>query len=151
MRESIFWLLVIAYGAHVMEEYILNWKKWVLTVANIDISWNEFIITNAVVIISSICFAMIGFNNPYISLMLPALMIINAIFFHILPTIIKRQFSPGVLTSIILFLPLSLLAYYEAYKLNFLNTELLVTTICGGSIIMAYPIFLHKIKGIISE
>lgn len=146
MSESIFWLLVISYAAHVMEEYILNWKKWVITITNVNVEWNEFFVTNSAVIITGICFAMIGFKNPYISLMFPALMVINAIFFHILPTIIKRKFSPGVLTSIFLFLPLSYIAYYEAYKQNLFSIQLLFITISGGIIIMLYPIFLQKIK-----
>ncbi len=147
MSESIFWLLVIAYAAHVMEESILNWKKWVMAVADINVEWSEFYITNAAVIVAGICFAMIGFKNPYISLMFPALMIINAVFFHIIPTIIKRKFSPGLLTSILLFLPLSFMAFYEAYKQKYFNVQVLLCSITGGIVIMGYPIFLQKLKG----
>jgi len=29
MEDSLFWLITASYAAHIMEEYILNWKKWV--------------------------------------------------------------------------------------------------------------------------
>lgn len=146
MGDYIFWLLVIAYAAHMMEEYILNWKSWVFVSFNREITWGEFIITNAVVIIAGVSFAMIGFKNPYITMIYPSLMIINAIVFHIVPTIIKKKFSPGLITSITLFLPLSAVTFYEAYKLNFLDVQLIFASIVGGIIIMLYPISLQLLK-----
>jgi hypothetical protein len=146
MYEYIFWLLIIAYSAHVMEEYILGWKEWVHEISGFDSGWDEFFVVNAVVITSGIGFAMIGFKNLYISLMFPSLMLINAVFCHILPVIIKRRFSPGVLTSIFLFVPLSLFTFYEAYKQNILTSGLIITASAGGVIIMLYPLFLQTLK-----
>jgi hypothetical protein len=129
-----------------MEEYILNWKKWVSDISGIIIGWDDFIITNAAVIITGICVSMIGFKNPYISLIFPALMFINGLFFHILPTLIKRKFSPGVITSIIFFIPLSFLTYYEAFKLNILDITLFIISFIGGCLVMFFPVFLQLIK-----
>ncbi len=146
MRDYIFWLLIIAYSAHVMEEYILGWKEWVHDLSGFDPGWDEFFVVNAVVITSGIGFAMIGFKNLYISLMFPSLMLINAVFCHILPVIIKRRFSPGVLTSIFLFIPLSIFTFYEVYRQNFMTPGLIITASAGGAVIMIYPVFLQTLK-----
>jgi hypothetical protein len=147
MDDTIFWLLVISYSAHILEEYNLNWKKWVFTIAKRNVEWSDFIITNSVVIILGICLSMIGSKHLEISLMFPALMMINAIFFHILPTIKYKVFSPGLITSILLFLPLSFLTYFQAYSLIHFKT--IVISIIGGFIIMIYPILLQYYKRII--
>jgi hypothetical protein len=51
MDKYIFWLLIIAYSAHILEEYFMDWKKWVYTLTKINISWSEFYLVNSIVII----------------------------------------------------------------------------------------------------
>jgi hypothetical protein len=146
MDKYIFWLLIIAYSAHILEEYFMDWKKWVYILTKINISWNDFYLINCIVIIYGVCIASIGINNLYISLTFPALMIINAIIFHILPTIIKRKYSPGLITSIILFLPLSIITFYEINKTNKIEKEIIILAFIGGFIIILYPIILNRIR-----
>jgi hypothetical protein len=146
MDRYIFWLLIIAYLAHILEEYFMNWQKWVYTLTKINIPWNEFYLINLCVIIYGICMANIGKDNLNISLTFPALMIINAIVFHLIPTIIKKTISPGIFTAIILFLPLSLLTFYEINKVKKLSKENIIIAFVGGLIIMVYPIILNRIK-----
>jgi hypothetical protein len=132
--------------AHILEEYYLNWQKWVHTITGINIPWNEFYIINFIVVIYGICIAMIGRNNLYISLTFPALMIINAIIFHIVPIIIKHKISPGIFTSIILFLPLSILTFYRINQINRINKKVIIISFIGGFIVMMYPIILNRIR-----
>jgi ACR3 family arsenite efflux pump ArsB len=73
-------------------------------------------------------------------------MIINALFFHIVPTIISRKLSPGIFTSIILFIPLSIYTFYKVSKQYELSAKSLVIAIIGGAIVMMYPILLVKIR-----
>jgi hypothetical protein len=149
--KYIFWLLIVAYSAHILEEYFMNWKKWVYTYTKINISWNEFYLINCIVIVYGICIANIGINNLYISLTFPALMIINAIIFHILPTIINKKISPGLFTSILLFLPLSIKTFYEINKIDKLTKENMIMAFIGGFIIMFYPIILNRIRNKINK
>ncbi|MBA3721874.1 MAG: HXXEE domain-containing protein [Parachlamydiaceae bacterium] len=87
----------------------LNWKHWSeTTLGLITLSWTDFFVANAAVIITGICGGMVGWKLPCFALILPALQLINGIEFHILPTIIQRRFSPGVLTAILLFLPIAI-------------------------------------------
>jgi hypothetical protein len=146
MEQYIFWILIIAYLAHVMEEYYFNWKEWVYTLTGINIPWYEFSVINFIVIIYGICIAMIGIKNLYISLTFPALMIINAVIFHIIPTLFKRKISPGVFTSVILFLPLSIMTFYKLNQINKLEKNNIIIAFVGGLIIMLYPIILNRIR-----
>lgn len=124
----------------------MDWKGWAFKALHLDVRWQDFYLTNAVVIVLGIGTSMIGWNAPYISLMFPALALINAIFFHIIPTIHQRIFSPGLITAIFLFLPLASFSYYGAYLDGVLNATCVVVSLVGGIILMAYPIVLLKAK-----
>jgi hypothetical protein len=143
MKSYIFLILIVAYSGHIMEEYILDWKKWVLKVSRISVSWNDFYITNIAVIILGFCCAEIGSENIYISLLFPSLMLINS-FVHIVPTMRFRIFSPGIITSILLFIPLSLITFYLFRDL--LNIKVLIFEIIGSCIIMIFPVLLQLLK-----
>ena len=151
MENYIFWILIVAYSAHILEEYFMNWKKWVYIITKIDISWNEFYLINCILIVYAICIANIGIKNLYISLTLPALMIINAFVFHIFPTIIKRKISPGFFSSVILFLPLSTFTFFQLDKINKLTMKIIMVAFIGGFLINIYPIILNKIRNKINK
>jgi hypothetical protein len=150
MINTILWICVIAYSAHILEEYVLNWNSWVNKVFNIQISENEFLVANTVVLISGISFAMIGDHNITVSLCFPMLMLINSCV-HIISTLIKRVFSPGLITSIFLFIPIPLYLFSKLKIDNRITTKQLVLVFIGGLIIMCYPVLLQSIKKRIKE
>lgn len=67
-------------------------------------------------------------------------------FFHILPTIIKKELSPGVITAVILFLPVSLWIYYGAYLDGILTWQVGILSIILGGLLMASPIIFLKLR-----
>ena len=85
------------------------------------------------------------------SLMYPALMLINGIFFHILPTLGQRRFSPGTITAVALFLPVALWTFYGAYKDGVLSGTTLAISLIGGGLLMASPILLLRTRGGIGQ
>ena len=56
--SSLLWLCVAAYGIHVLEEYMFNWRAWARHVLKLPAEWNDFYITNALVIVLGIVSAM---------------------------------------------------------------------------------------------
>ena len=128
-----------------MEEYILNWKTWVYKIAKITIDERDFLVANCIVLISGICLAMIGETNLTISLCFPMLMLINSII-HIISTIVFCIYSPGVITSIVVFIPLTLFILKEAVQKNRIRIEQLFIPFIIASIMMIYPVILQKIK-----
>lgn len=146
-REYILWISLFAYACHIYEEKMLDWKSWGEQILGIKgLEWSDFYVANAAVIVTGACAATVGWHVTAFALILPALQLINGIFFHIIPTIVKGRFSPGVITSVILFLPISLWAYYGAYKDGALSNVSIPLSLLFAACIMASPFLLLKIK-----
>src|SRR5258708_2247618 len=99
MHEYLLWITLAAYSLHVLEEATLNWKNWATKALHLsNVEWAIFDIANMAVMFIAISAAMVGWKLPAYGLIIPALMLINGLFFHILPTLSQRTFSPGVIT-----------------------------------------------------
>lgn len=146
-HEYLLWVATFAYGIHMIEETVYNWLDWVGYALHIKAKWSEFYMVNAVVIVMGACCAMVGWHNPTFALIFPAFMLVNAILFHILPVIVTRTFSPGFITSVFLFIPITYFIYNGAYLDGVIISES-VLWISGilGFLAMMFPIFLQKTK-----
>lgn len=146
MENVPFWALTVAYSAHILEEYILDWKTWAEQTSGLKMAWPEFLLANAAVIVLGISCSAVGFDCPVFAYLFVGLAAVNAVFAHIGTTIVKRRFSPGFLTSVFLFLPLSVWAYYMAFEKGLLTPVFMLISLIGGFIIMSFPILLQIIK-----
>lgn len=141
------WLCLAVYAVHAMEEFILNWRDWARAVIKLPVEWPDFYITNSVVVVLGIAAANLTGAAPAIALGFPALMLINAVLFHILPVIrCKGRYSPGVFTAVVLFLPIGCLTFRAAAQAGVLHTSTLVSSILIGAGLMATPIVLLHLK-----
>lgn len=95
---------------------------------------------------AAIAAAMVGWQCAPFRLIIAALMIINGIFFHILPTIIKRRFSPGVITSVILFLPIGFTSFYFAYLDGVLTWLNAILSFIFGWLLMSTPFIFYGVR-----
>lgn len=146
-HEYLLWIALLAYGIHMIEETVYNWRAWVQTALKMNAEWNEFYMVNAVVIVMGLCCAMIGWKNPSIALIFPAFMAVNAVLFHIIPVFTKHMFSPGVITSVVLFLPVVYLLFRGAYIDGMItNPSAIIIPVISGFILMFFPIILQKTK-----
>jgi hypothetical protein len=145
-NEIWLWVATAAYGIHMLEEFMLDWKTWANKVLKLPVDWPMFYVTNALVVVLGVIAAEIGWRLPVLSLAFPALMIINAVFFHILPFVAKRKYSPGLFSAIVLFLPLGAWLFYGAEKDGVLSAMTAVGAIALGAGLMAYPVVLLKLK-----
>lgn len=140
------WILVVAYAAHIMEEYFLNWRAWAEKMSKLQLSWTEFFVANAAVIVLGFCCAIVGYREPLFSFIFVGLALVNGLFAHLATTLVTRVFSPGLITSIVLFIPISIWAYVDAYNKNFIDLKSILFTLFAGLIVMGFPIGLQKIK-----
>lgn len=145
-HELWLWVATAAYGIHMLEEFAFDWKNWANRVLNLSVDWPMFYVTNAIVIVLGIVSAEIGWRLPALSLAFPALMIINAVFFHILPFVAKKKFSPGLITAVLLFLPLGSWVFYGANQDGVLTAGTAALAFLIGGMLMAYPIVMLKVK-----
>ena len=92
----IFWVALVAYAIHILEEYTYDWKSWAQKVMKLDVEWSSFYVGSIIVLFIGLACAEVGWAHPTFSLIFPALMLVNALFFHILPYIrSNRKFSPA--------------------------------------------------------
>jgi hypothetical protein len=73
-------------------------------------------------------------------------MIINAVFFHVMPFVVKKKFSPGLITAVLLFLPLGAWLFYGAAQDGVLSAGNTLGAFSLGAALMACPIVLLKNK-----
>ncbi len=145
-HEIWLWVATAAYGLHALEEFMLDWKTWANKVLKLPVDWPIFYVVNALVVVLGIIAAEIGWRLPALSLAFPALMLINAVFFHILPFVVKKKYSPGLTSAVCLFLPLGIWLFYGADKDGVLSVMTAVGAFALGAGLMAYPIILLKLK-----
>jgi hypothetical protein len=143
------WLATSAYAVHVMEEYTFNWRDWARGTLGLPVEWNDFYLTNAVVIVLGIVSAELAPALPVAPLAYASLMLINAVLFHIWQVIrAKGRFSPGLVTAVVLFLPISIVEFVEASREGVLSGVVGVGAVLAGAILMAFPIVMLKTKSL---
>jgi hypothetical protein len=145
-NEVWLWVATAAYGAHILEEFVLDWKAWANTVHHLSVYWPAFYVTNALVIVIGVAVAEIGWRLPALSLANPTLMVINASFFHILPFVVTKKYSPGLITAVLLFLPIGFWLFYGAAQDGVLSAASAISAIVIGAVFMAYPVVLLTLK-----
>jgi hypothetical protein len=146
-REYFLWLSLAAYAIHIYEEAMLGWLGWARSQFKLtQLEMSDFYLTNAVVIVIGAATAQIGWNYAAIGLFLPALQWINGLFFHVFPVIFTRRFSPGVITAVLLFLPIGTLCFWGAVKDGAADSLTIVFSLMIASALMAIPFVFYQIK-----
>ncbi len=141
------WLATAAYGVHILEEYELNWRDWARAVIGLPVEWSDFYVVNSLVVVLGIVAANLAAHAPMLALTFPALMLINATFFHVAPVLRTRgRFSPGLFTAVVLFYPIGVACYWRAAADGNLSTGTIVGSLVLGALLMASPIVLLNIK-----
>jgi hypothetical protein len=141
------WLALAAYAVHMLEEHELDWRNWARGVIGLPVEWSDFYVTNAIVVVLGIAAAGLAANQPMLALAFPALMLINATFFHVAPMIWTRgRYSPGVFTAVVLFYPIGLACYWRAQADGALDARTLIVSFVIGALLMASPIVLLRVK-----
>lgn len=135
--QVMLWLCVAAYGAHVLEEFVFDWRTWSQQVLHLPTRWEDFYITNCLVIVVGIVAVEIAPEYPAVALGFPGLMLINATFMHVFPFLrMKGRFSPGLITGVLFFWPLGTYTMLAAE----LNPRVVVVAFAVGAALLATPI-----------
>jgi hypothetical protein len=143
---ELIWLATACYGVHILEEYQLDWRGWARTTLKLPVEWTDFYVVNALVIVLGIVAANLA-AVPMLALAFPALMLINATFFHVLPFLrSKGRFSPGLISAVVLFYPVGIAAYLRAAADRVIDSEAVIGSLVIGALLMACPVVLLLIK-----
>ncbi|WP_434424969.1 HXXEE domain-containing protein [Nannocystis pusilla] len=144
--SPLLWLCVPVYGLHIMEELAFGWLEWAHSVGMMFPGWSTFYVTNAVVIVIGVTTAMLGWRMPACALVFPALMVINALLFHLLPSLTGGHPNPGCISAMVFFLPLAALTFREAWRagVRAWQTYAAAALIAGG--LQLWPVLLLKLS-----
>jgi hypothetical protein len=136
---------VAAIGVHVVEEYALHFTGWAHRVLAVPLSWQDFHLVNAAVTVYAVACAVIGWRLPSFSLSVAALVVINAVGFHLGASVVSGLYSPGTASALLLFVPLGLYAYVAAARDGVLTRRVLILSVAGG---VAWHAFLAAVFAI---
>ncbi|HZD89606.1 MAG TPA: HXXEE domain-containing protein [Pseudolabrys sp.] len=140
---DLIWLALACYGLHILEEFTFDWRNWARNVLGLKVEWDHFYVTNALVIVLGVAAAELAATVPVLALAFPAVMLINATFFHVLPFVRARgRFSPGLITAVILFYPVGLACYAHAGA----GGAAIAGSLVLGAALMATPVLLLVAK-----
>lgn len=141
------WLAMAAYAAHVLEEFVLDWRNWARSVVGLPVEWADFYVTNAVVVALGIAQAQLAATLVLPPLAYAALMLINATFFHVVPFLrTKGRYSPGLSTALVLFYPLGIAMFAQAHAEGLLTLANGIGAFACGAALMAYPVVMLNLK-----
>lgn len=137
------WLAVGAYALHILEEHILGWHGWARRNMNLSMEWDSYMTVEVVLLILGAIAAMLAPALPVLALAYAAFLVINVTFFHLLPMIISGgNFSPGIITGIVLFYPVGYYAYWGSGH----PQNVVVWSVIIGAAIILWPVLLLKIR-----
>jgi len=134
--EWTLWVVAVSCAFHASEEYVTGWQGWARQTLGIVMPTARFLVANAVLVVIALLLARVGWRRPALSLVIPAATLVNAVFFHILPTIVQSRVSPGVYTAVLLYVPFSSWALIGAAR-DGVARMAIATAVVAGTLMMA--------------
>lgn len=111
------WFLPIAFALHQIEEYFGGFLDWYPTVMNATLSSEDFILINSIglsiVLLFSIVYSF-GVKNNFVFVVIGTLLFVNGIV-HLLLTLVTQTYSPGVISGLIILIPLGGIIFRRIY------------------------------------
>lgn len=130
--EFTLWVVVMVLGLHFLEEFALDLRTWLEGVLRVPVTWEQCHLVNACVTLMAIGGTMIGWRRPEFSLIMPAIVIVNAIAFHLAFSIIWWSYSPGTLSALLLFVPAGLWCFVGASRDGVLTRRAIVVSVSAA-------------------
>ena len=151
----IFWAFVVAACIHVVEEYFFP-GGFLETVKRFNPRIAPFatvrftVLINGLFLVLCLVGAIVARQNLIFSLSIAGLLLVNALT-HLGGTIKMKRYVPGVVTSLLLYLPLSLYAYYSFGMARQITLAEGAITIIIGALYQAIPMGYLAAAGILKS
>ncbi|PCC66898.1 Protein of unknown function with HXXEE motif-containing protein [Nannocystis exedens] len=148
--SGLLWLCVPVYGLHIMEELAFGWLDWAQSVGMMFPGWSTFYVTNAVVIVIGVTAAALGWRMPACALAFPALMVINALLFHLLPSLTGGRPNPGCISAMVFFLPIAALTLRDAWRAGVRAWQTYAAAALIAGVLQLWPVLLLKLSPLLA-
>ena len=140
----VLWLGIIAVGLHVMEEYAEGWINWANQQVGprfgITFTQADFFFAAFLLVFYALAGAAIGWWAPAVSLAVPALFIVNAVFLHMIPSARGDRLTPGTLSAVFIYLPVAAWMFWAAAEDGVLDFGTILLAFVLGTALMYYPL-----------
>ena len=129
---------------HVAEEYLGD------RVASVQqyipgVTWTQFVVVNAAFLILCLAGAMVGAARLTLALSVASLVLVNAAI-HIVGALALRQYSPGMVSSVLLHGPLGLYAFRAARRSGQMSAGTYARAALLGVLWMIVPLAFQGVR-----
>ena len=145
--EWTLWVVALSCALHATEEFFTGWQPWARETLGILMPTTVFLGMNAVLVIAALLLAPIGWQRPALTLVIPVATFVNAVCFHILPTVLTGHVSPGLYTATVLYLPFSSWAVVAAARHGAPRTALRTALLVGATMAIGVVIAARWLGG----
>jgi len=142
-HDWILWIAVTAIAMHTMEERMLNWLPWGERRLRYHGTWEHYYVLTGALWLAGVAAAIIGWRFPIFGVGLLAEMYIDSILLHIGPTLLYREFSPGVLSAVFIYLPAASICLFVAEIDGVLTPSVLLYGFLIGFFFHLWPLVLN--------
>lgn len=109
--------------------------------------WKGFYVTNCIVVALGIAQAMLAPTLTLAVLSYAGLEFINGLLMHVVPFVRTRgRLSPGLITSVLFFLPLSVTTFWTAWSTGVAGIVEIGLGLLIGALTLAFPIVMLVVK-----
>lgn len=147
-KPILIFLLCIIYAIHMVEEFTLGFVEWANRYfGNFD--WTQNLIGNSAYMLLLFTACSLYYKNPskYLWLGMSGVMwILSNSFIHISSTILGGEYSPGIVTATLFYIPVGVYFLIKWGRKSLLNWKNLILSFAvGGFLIMLLPTFIRAI------
>ena len=143
-KPSAIFLLCLVYAVHMIEEFALGFVEWANRYFG-RFDWTQNLIGNSAYVVLLVAACYLYYKNPsrYLWLgMASAMWVLANAFIHLSATILSGEYSPGVVTATILYIPSGLYFLQKWGRAGLLGwRNLTLSFVVGGVLIMLLPTF----------
>jgi hypothetical protein len=115
---ALLWLLPLAYALHILEEWFGGFPEWIALIAGSPLPRGSFIATNTIAMaamVAAILAATTREASGWMGIAAASVLFVNA-FAHLFGSIATRAYSPGLITGIVVYLPIAGLVLLRAWS-----------------------------------
>ena len=147
-RPDAIFFLCLFYAIHMVEEFSFGFVEWGdRYFGNFD--WSQNLIGNFIFFVCLVCACYLYYKNSTKYLwvgMSCAMWILSNAFLHISATILSAEYSPGVVTATVIYMPGGLYFLVKWGRKGLLTWKNIVLSfIVGGMLFMLIPTFVRSV------
>jgi hypothetical protein len=114
---ALVWLFVAAYVAHLLEEFFGGFPEWFGVVLGRPLPIPAFLLINGVALVAMILAVRAATRREslgWLAIAVATVLLVNGVL-HLLASLAWGQYSPGLITGVVVYVPLGLLALLRAW------------------------------------